>query len=90
MSLVKDIRDEADLCRNETAEDIANLLDSAAGHIEKLEGALTRLCKEVGEMPKEWPSQALYKAYFEASRVIESDEFTERFMAQSSHPKGDV
>lgn len=36
MSIIDDLRTEADLCRNETAVDIANLLDKAADVIERL------------------------------------------------------
>lgn len=37
--LIDDLRTEADLCRNETATDIANLLDRAAAEIERLRAA---------------------------------------------------
>lgn len=33
MDIVDQLRDEADLCRNETATDIADLLDKAADEI---------------------------------------------------------
>ena len=36
MSLIDELREEADLCRNETAVDVANLLDRAAAEIERL------------------------------------------------------
>ena len=36
MSLIHDLRNEADLCRSETADDVAALLDSAADTIESL------------------------------------------------------
>jgi hypothetical protein len=39
--LVRQLRDEADLCRNETATDIANLLDAAA---KELEGMVLLQC----------------------------------------------
>lgn len=35
-SLIERLRDEADLCRNEGAEDIAKLLDEAAAEIKRL------------------------------------------------------
>lgn len=38
-TLITDLRDEADLCRNEAADDIAVLLDAAAAEIERLRGA---------------------------------------------------
>lgn len=34
--LLQDLRDEADLCRNETADDVAALLDRAADEIDRL------------------------------------------------------
>ena len=40
MELIERLRDESDLCRNETATDIADLLDEAINRIEALEGAL--------------------------------------------------
>jgi hypothetical protein len=38
------LRDEADLCRAETANDIAALLDEAADEIERLQAALAEAC----------------------------------------------
>lgn len=35
LKLLDDLRTEADLCRNETADDIADLLDRAANEIER-------------------------------------------------------
>lgn len=40
--LLDDLRTEADLCRNETADDIANLLDRAADEIGRLRAELDR------------------------------------------------
>ncbi len=42
-SIVERLRDEADLCRNEGADDIAVLLDEAADTIEELAGAASAL-----------------------------------------------
>ena len=41
MSQIDDLRAEGDLCRNEGADDIARMLDKAAGTIE----ALAKMCK---------------------------------------------
>jgi hypothetical protein len=51
-SILDDLRTEADLCRNETADDIANLLDSAANEIEHLRsdvGELAMLVKRLAQ-----------------------------------------
>jgi hypothetical protein len=51
-SILDDLRTEADLCRNETADDIANLLDSAANEIEHLRsdvGELAMLVKRFAQ-----------------------------------------
>ena len=40
MELVGRLRDEADLCRNETAEDVARLLDEAADALEAMQSRL--------------------------------------------------
>lgn len=42
-SMVKDLLDEADLCRNETATDIADLLERAVKHITTLELRLAEM-----------------------------------------------
>jgi hypothetical protein len=47
---------------------------------QQLRDALKRLCDELGEMPHDWPSQGLRKAYSEATNLLDPDEFTERFM----------
>lgn len=69
-------------------------LNTAADAIEQLERSLSegtksrevleRLCKALGEMPHDWPSQDLYKAYKDAANLLDPDEFTERFMAQGA------
>jgi hypothetical protein len=38
--LIKELRDEADLCRNECVEELAELLDAAAARIEQLIGVV--------------------------------------------------
>ena len=43
MSQIDDLHAEADLCRNEGADDIARMLDRAANTIE----SLARMCKQV-------------------------------------------
>jgi hypothetical protein len=43
LSIVERLHTEADLCRNETADDVATLLDEAADEIERLE----KLCKHI-------------------------------------------
>lgn len=43
VSIVQDLRDEADLCRNETATDIADLLDDAASCIVAMKSQFTAL-----------------------------------------------
>ena len=40
--LVKALRAEADLCRNETADDIAELLDDAANQVERMREWIAR------------------------------------------------
>lgn len=45
-NLVEDLRTEADLCRNETADDIANLLDLAATEIEKMRNVFHEIKEE--------------------------------------------
>lgn len=40
--IVERLRDEANLCRCETAEDVAGLLDEAANEIERLRAHLAR------------------------------------------------
>lgn len=45
--LMKELRDEADLCRNEGVEELADLLDNAASRIEyfmRLEADLRAAC----------------------------------------------
>lgn len=55
LGLVDDLRTEADLCRNETADDIANLLDHAADEIEKLrDAANVALGHLTGGMDGDW------------------------------------
>ncbi len=41
MSMIDDLNGEADLCLNEGAADVAQLLRNAANHIDKLESALS-------------------------------------------------
>lgn len=50
IGLIERLRDEADLCRNETAYDIAMLLDKAAGTIERLQRSLTASEKQVANL----------------------------------------
>jgi hypothetical protein len=45
---IKALREEAALCRNETATDVAELLDDAANKIEELEKQYRRLHSQVG------------------------------------------
>lgn len=47
VSIVQDLRDEADLCRNETATDIADLLDDAASCIVAMKSQFTALRSEL-------------------------------------------
>lgn len=63
VSIVQDLRDEADLCRNETATDIADLLDDAASCIVAMKSQFTALRSELA-------------AAQEARQRAEADAFT--------------
>ena len=54
----------------------------------QLRDALERLTKAVGEMPHNWPSQDLYKAYSAADDLLhpEKNEFRDRFMGRVESP----
>jgi hypothetical protein len=59
--------------------------------------ALKVLCDKLGEMPHDWPSQELFRAYCRATDLLDPDEFGERFRAQARvhdprevNPKGVV
>ena len=43
--LIKELSDEADLCRNDGANDIADLLDKAVKRLGELEGAVIHAIK---------------------------------------------
>ena len=70
--LVSDLQDEADLCRNETANDIANLLDRAAAALRELIADAERIEQKTAERCREmalWPQgiddeQAYYGRMF--------------------------
>ena len=52
-TLVERLRDEAGLCRNETAEDVAALLDEAAAEIERLTQSSTEGWRYADELEQE-------------------------------------
>lgn len=57
--LVRRLRDEADLCRNETATDVADLLDEAADALDGLEKPwLRKTLDDAQAAKKEWPEWA--------------------------------
>lgn len=53
VSIVQDLRDEADLCRNETATDIADLLDDAASCIVAMKSQFTALRSDLAAAREE-------------------------------------
>ena len=46
-ALISDLLDESDLCRNEGVEDLADLLEKAATHIDRVEGRDAALSRRV-------------------------------------------
>ena len=56
VSIVQDLRDEADLCRNETATDIADLLDDAASCIVAMKSQFTALRSDLAAAREELAS----------------------------------
>lgn len=49
----------------------------------QLRDALEAVLKHLGEMPHDWPSHGLRRAYSEAEDLLRPDEFTQRFMASA-------
>jgi hypothetical protein len=47
----------------------------------QLRDALESLLKHLGEMPYDWPSHGLRRAYSEADELLYPDEFNQRFRA---------
>jgi hypothetical protein len=54
---------------------------------DQLRDALERLLQHLGDMPHEWPSHPLFRAYCDANSLLHPDEFTERFMASATKEK---
>jgi hypothetical protein len=68
--LLGDLRTEADLCRNETADDIAQLLDAAADAIEASQSALRQLRSDVlSVMPANWREDPDWVALADAQKL---------------------
>lgn len=53
----------------------------------QLRDALEKLLKHLGEMPKDWPSRDLFRAYSEAHELLHPDEFTRRFVSNALRHK---
>lgn len=49
----------------------------------QLRAALESVIKHLGEMPKDWPSEDLFRAYSAAHDLLNPDEFTQRFMEKN-------
>lgn len=48
---------------------------------DQIREALERVLRHLGEMPHDWPSRELFRAYSDAEELLRPDEFRARFMA---------